>query len=59
MPNPIYPQIYELLQTYIYGADAVLTGDQTLTLTIMATTACVFVVSIPFIVVFGVIKMLR
>lgn len=57
--EPIYPQIYLLLQTYIYGADAVLTGDQTLTLTFMATAACVFLVSLPFVIVWNVIRLLR
>lgn len=56
--EPIYPQIYLLLQTYIYGADAVLTGDQTLTLTFMATTACVFLVSLPFVIVWNFIRLL-
>ena len=57
--QPIYPQIYLLLQTYIYGADAVLTGDQTLTLTLMATAASVFLVSLPFLIVWNVIKLIR
>lgn len=58
-PVPIYPQIYLLLQTYIYGADAVLTGDQTLTLTIMATSASVFLVSLPFLLVWQFLKLFR
>lgn len=57
--EPIYPQIYLLLQTYIYGADAVLTGDQTLTLTLMATAVCVFLVSLPFVLVWQVLKLFR
>ena len=57
--QPIYPQIYALLQAYIYGADVVLTGDQTLTLTIMATTACVFLVSLPFLLVWQFLKLFR
>lgn len=58
-PVPIYPQIYLLLQTYIYGVDAVLTGDQTLTLTIMATAASVFLVSLPFLLVWQFLKLFR
>lgn len=58
-PVPIYPQIYLLLQTYIYGAEAVLTGDQTLTLTIMATAASVFLVSLPFLLVWQFLKLFR
>lgn len=48
--EPIYPQLYALLQGYFYGADAVLTGDQTLVLTVLATTGCIMVVAIPFMV---------
>lgn len=58
-PVPIYPQIYLLLQTYIYGVDAVLTGDQTLTLTVMATAASVFLVSLPFLLVWRFLKLFR
>lgn len=57
--EPIYPQIYLLLQTYIYGADAILTGDQTLTLTVMATAASLFLVSLPFLIVWNVIRLFR
>lgn len=57
--QPIYPQIYALLQTYIYGADVVLTGDQTLTLTFMATAACLFLVSLPFLLVWQFLKFFR
>ena len=49
--QPIYFQLYELLQMYIYGVDTVLTPDMALTLTIMATYGCVFVVAIPFLLV--------
>lgn len=57
--QPIYPVIYSLLQTYIYGADAVLSGDQTLTLTFMATAACLFLVSLPFLLVWQFLKFFR
>lgn len=49
--QPIFFQLYELLQMYIYGADTVLTPDMTLTLTTMATWGSVFVVAIPFLLV--------
>lgn len=54
--NPIYPQLFEMLQMYIYGMDATLTPDMNLTLTFLATIASVFVVSLPFIVVYLVIR---
>lgn len=53
---PIYPEIYALLQQYIYGADAVLTGDMELTLTFCATLGSLFVVSLPFVVCWRIIK---
>lgn len=49
--QPVYFQLYELLQNFLYGADTVLTPDMTLTLTLMASFGCVFVVSIPFVLV--------
>lgn len=52
----LYESAYVLFHEYIYGLDAVLTADQTLTLTLLSTIAAVFVVSIPFILVFLMIK---
>lgn len=52
----MYNELYNLLQQHIYGLDAVLTGDQTLTLTILATTGCIFLVSLPFIIVWKVVR---
>lgn len=51
----IYESIFQLLHTHIYGGVA-LTADMNLTLTLMATCACVFCVALPFIVVWGAIK---
>lgn len=48
--EPIYPQLYALLQGYFYGADAVLTGDQTLVLTLLSTIGCIMVIALPFMV---------
>ena len=52
-----YYQLYDLLGDYLYGADAVLTGDQTLTLTMICTIGALFVIAIPFVVVWNVIKL--
>lgn len=52
----MYFEIYNILQTYIYGADAVLTSDMTLTLTMLSTCAVVFLVSLPFALVWRFIK---
>ena len=56
MTQPIYFALYELLQMYIYGMDTVLTPDMQLTLTTMATWGSVFVVAIPFVLVYGFFK---
>lgn len=47
----MYYILYDLLLNFLYGADAVLTGDQTLTLTFISTLGALFVVALPFIVV--------
>lgn len=53
--NGIYEAIYNILQSGIYG-DMVMTSDMSLTLTMLSTLASVFVVTLPFIVVWKVIK---
>lgn len=52
----MYYQLYTLLCEYLYGADAVLTGDQTLTLTLISTIGALFVIALPFLVVWRCIK---
>lgn len=60
METGIYYQAYNLFLTYIYGVDAsVLTSDQMLTLTILATAASVFLVALPFVIVWNVIRLFR
>lgn len=53
----MYQTLYELLQTYIYGS-ADLTADMTLTLTLLSTIGVVFVVALPFCLVWKVVSML-
>lgn len=47
----MYYDLFTLLQQHIYGADVILDEYQTLVLTNMATIGCLFVVSVPFLVV--------
>lgn len=54
--SAIYPSLYSLLQTHIYGASA-LTPDMTLTLTFLATTGTLFFVSLPFVAVWRFIRL--
>ena len=53
----MYYQLFTILQTYIYGADVVLDEYQTLVLTNMATIGTVFIVALPFILVWRVIRL--
>lgn len=50
----IYQTFYELIQSVVYGTTA-LTGWQEMTLTVISTIACLFVLAVPFIVVYKVI----
>ena len=52
----MYYALYELLAENLYGVDAVLTGDQTLTLTFMATFGCLFLIALPFAFVWRLFK---
>ena len=52
----MYYQLYTLLGDYLYGAGAVLTGDQTLTLTLISTIGALFVIALPFLIVWRFIK---
>lgn len=54
----MYYELFELLHTHIYGIDAVLTPDMSLTLTMLSTIGSLLVVAVPFIVVWIVIKMI-
>lgn len=53
----MYYILYDMLSEHIYGIDAVLTGDQTLTLTIISTIGALFVVFLPFIVIWRGVKL--
>ena len=52
-----YYHLYDLLSGFLYGPDAVLTGDQTLTLTMISTIGALFVIAMPFVVVWRCIKL--
>ena len=55
---PIYFTLFDMLHEYIYGLDVLLTPDMELTLTIISTFGSLFVVSLPFLLVWQVIKLL-
>lgn len=52
----IYQNLYALLEQYIYGG--VMTADASLICTLMATMGSVFVVALPFAVVWKVIRLI-
>lgn len=54
----MYLQLYSILQQYIYGADVVLTEFQDLTLTLLSTMGVIFVVSLPFLLVWRVVRLI-
>ena len=58
MQTGIYQQLFELLHTYVYGG-VTLTADMNLTLTIAATFGALFLVSLPFLLVWGILKIFR
>lgn len=56
MSQAIYFQVYEILLKYLYGADAILTPEMQLSLTQLSTFLSLFVVLLPFIVIFLIIR---
>lgn len=52
----MYYELYSMISDFIYGSEAVLTGDQELTLTIICTLGALFVVAVPFLVVWRLLR---
>lgn len=52
----IYGTLYELLETYVFGGEIVAETMQDLVATLMSTAGTIFLVAIPFMVVWFVIK---
>lgn len=53
----IYQELYSLIQTYIYGGIE-LTADMSLVCTLIATAGSLFVVALPFCLVWRICRML-
>ena len=53
----MYPSLCDLIHTHIYGGIE-LTSDMNLVCTLIATIGVIFMVAIPFIVVFKVISLI-
>lgn len=54
MSQSMYESLFDLIHTHIYGG-CVLTSDMNLVCTLIATIGCLFVVAIPFLVVYKVL----
>lgn len=52
----MYFQLYTMLQGFIYGSDTFLTADMELTLTLLSTCGSLFVVLLPFALVWRFIR---
>lgn len=55
LATPLYDSAFELFQTYIYG-NVVLSADQSLVCTMLATVASIAVVAVPFFLVYSGLK---
>lgn len=53
----IYQELYTLIHQYIYGG-VELTADMSLICTLVSTVGCLFILAIPFIIVWLVIKLI-
>lgn len=58
MNGGIYQTCYELVAQYVYGGSAQLESYQDLVCVAVSTLACLFVIALPFILVWRVIKLL-
>lgn len=54
----IYDNIYNLLNQYVFGGNIIPSTVQDSSCSLIATALCIFVVAIPFVLVWRVIKML-
>lgn len=54
----IYQSIYDTINTYVFGNSIIAGSYQELVTIFFSTTACLFVMALPFVVVYKVIKML-
>lgn len=57
MYNPIFTSLYDLIAQYIFGTVEAGTYQDLVTI-LIATAGSIFVVSLPFVVVLSVIKMI-
>lgn len=54
----IYQSIYDLINTYVYGGEIVAGSYTELVAIAFSTAACLFLMALPFIVVWRIIKVI-
>lgn len=54
----IYDSIYELLNQFVFGGNIIPSSIQDSACSIVSTALCLFVVSIPFVLVWRVLKLM-
>lgn len=54
----IYQALYDLIELYVYGGNVELGSHMDLICTLISTIGCLFIVFIPFIVVWRVLKLI-
>lgn len=53
----MFQSIYDLIMTHIYAGVPEITGDMTLTATVLSTCICVFFLALPFLLVWRFVRM--
>lgn len=56
--QPIYPLLYSMLAEFLFGSALELTPHMELVLTEIASFGCIFVVAVPFLVCWLIIKLM-
>lgn len=52
----IYQSLYDLINTYVYGNSIVVGSVADLVATLISTLGCIYLISLPFMLVYFVIK---
>ena len=54
----IYQALYDLVNQYVYGNSIVVGSHQDLVAVFIATCGCIFLVALPFLLVYKILKLL-
>ena len=53
----MYQNLYDLIMSHVYGGVVSVTPDMELVATLIATTGCIFLISLPFLLVWRFIRL--